>query len=139
VTDPALTISQVLTDELRDWLVAKPRYPVLSVINADGAPTQSVMWFDLDPEQSDTVLMNTMTRRAKYRWLQQEPRVSLCFEDELVWVALQGSVELDTDEQRALEDIKSLARRYGSDPERFDGQSRVTIRLRVDKVIKHDE
>ena len=139
MTDPALTISQVLTDELRDWLVAKPRYPVLSVINADGAPTQSVMWFDLDPEQSDTVLMNTMTRRAKYRWLQQEPRVSLCFEDELVWVALQGSVELDTDEQRALEDIKSLARRYGSDPERFDGQSRVTIRLRVDKVIKHDE
>ncbi len=139
MTDPALTVTNVLTDELREWLLAKPRYPVLSVIDADGAPTQSVMWFDLDSEDADTVVMNTMTRRAKYRWLQREPRVSLCFEDVYDWVALQGHVELDTDEERALADIKALARRYGSDPERFNGQSRVTIRLRVEKVIKHDE
>jgi len=139
LTDPALTVTGVLTDELREWLMSEPRYPVLSVINADGAPTQSVMWFDLDPERPDTILMNTMTRRAKYRWLQREPRVSVCFEDVYDWVALQGSVELDTDPQRALADIKALARRYGSDPERFNGQSRVTIRLRAEKVIKHDE
>lgn len=139
MTDPALTVTRVLTDELRDWLMAKPRYPVLSVINADGAPSQSVMWFDLDPDDPDTILMNTMTRRVKYRWMQREPRVSLCFEDVYDWVALEGRVELDTDSAAALEDIKSLARRYGSDPERFNGQSRVTIRLRVERVIKHDD
>jgi PPOX class probable F420-dependent enzyme len=139
LTDPALTVTRVMTDELRAWLMAKPRYPILSVVNADGAPTQSVMWFDLDPDDPDTILMNTMTRRAKFRWLRREPRVSLCFEDVYDWVALQGRVELDTDPERALEDIKSLARRYGSDPERFNGQSRVTIRLRVDRVIKHDD
>ena len=136
--DPALTITPVLTDDLREWLTAKPRFPVLAVINADGAPSQSVMWFDLDPERPDTILMNTMKRRAKYRWLEREPRVSLCFDEEYRWVALQGTVELDRDEERALADIKALARRYGSDPEAFDGQSRVTIRLRVEKVVRHD-
>ena len=139
MTDPALTVSQVMTDDLRDWLVAELRYPVLAVINGEGAPNQSVMWFDVDPECPDTILMNTMTRRAKFRWLSRDPRASLCFEDELFWVTLQGTVEMDTDRERALADIKALARRYGSDPERFNGQERVTLRLRVDKVIRHDD
>jgi PPOX class probable F420-dependent enzyme len=138
LTDPDLTVTSVLTDELLEWLMVEPRYPVLAVVTGDGAPNQSVMWFDLDPERPDTILMNTMTRRAKYAWLQREPRVSLCFEDELIWVALQGSVELDADPERALADIKSLARRYGSDPERFNGQQRVTIRMRVEKVVRHE-
>jgi hypothetical protein len=64
--------------------------------------------------------------------------VSLCFEDELTWVALQGSVELDDDRDRSLADIQDLARRYGSDPAEFDGQQRATIRMRVEKVIRHD-
>ena len=139
MTDPALTVTPVLTDDLRDWLVAELRYPVLAVLTAEGAPNQSVMWFDLDPERPDTILMNTMTRRAKYRWLRRDPRASLAFEDELFWVALQGSVEIDDDEERALADIKSLARRYGSDPERFNGQLRATLRLRVEKAIRHDD
>ena len=139
LTDPALTVTPVLTDEDRDWLLAELRYPVLAVITAGGAPSQSVMWFDLDPDDPDTILMNTMIRRAKYRWLQREPRASLCFEAGLSWVALQGRVELDDDHERALADIKALARRYGSDPEAFNGQSRATIRLRVEKVIRHDD
>lgn len=138
MTDPALTVTSVLTDELREWLMAEPRYPVLAVVTSDGAPNQSVMWFDLDPERPDTILMNTMTRRAKYGWLRREPRVSLCFEDQLFWVALQGRVELDTDFERALADIKALARRYRSDPEVFNGQQRATIRMRVEKVVRHD-
>lgn len=139
MTDPALTVTPVLTDDLRDWLMAELRYPVLAVLTPDGAPNQSVMWFDLDPERPDTILMNTMTRRAKYRWLRRDPRASLAFEDELFWVALQGSVEIDDDEERALADIKSLARRYGSDPERFNGQQRATLRLRVERAIRHDD
>lgn len=139
MTDPALTVTEVLPDDLRAWLVAKLRYPVLAVITGDGAPNQSVMWFDFDPERPDTILMNTMVRRAKFRWLQRDPRASLCFEDELFWVAMQGTIEMDTDRERALADIKALARRYGSDPERFNGQERVTLRLRVEKVVRHDD
>lgn len=138
MTDEALTVHAVLPDDLREWLTAELRYPVLAVLTPDGSPNQSVMWFDLDPERPDTILMNTKVGRAKERFLRRDPRVSLCFEERLFWVALQGTVELDEDRARSLEDIKALARRYGSRPEQFDGQQRVTIRMRVDKVVRHD-
>jgi PPOX class probable F420-dependent enzyme len=138
LTDPALTVDAVIADDLREWLTAELRHPVLAVLTPDGAPNQSVMWFDLDPDGPDTILMNTKVGRAKERWLRRDPRVSLCFEDSLFWVALQGTVELDDDRERALEDIKALARRYGSEPEVFNGQQRVTVRMRVEKVIRHD-
>lgn len=139
MTDPALTIERLLSDELRAWLTAELRYPVLAVLTDEGAPSQSVMWFDLDPERPDTILMNTKVGRAKERYLRRDPRVSLCFEEGLTWVALRGMVELDDDRERALADIQALAVRYGDDPHNFDGQQRVTVRLRVKKVVRHDE
>lgn len=138
MTDEALTVHAVLPDDLREWLTSELRYPVLAVLTPDGSPNQSVMWFDLDPDDADTILMNTKVGRAKERFLRQDPRVSICFEDGLFWVALQGTVELDEDRARSLEDIKALARRYGSRPEQFDGQERVTMRVRVEKVVRHD-
>ena len=138
MTDPDLTVQAVLTDDLRDWLMKELRYPVLAINTADGPPNQSVMWFDLDAESSDTILMNTMVRRLKYRQLQEDPRVSVLFEDGLKWVALRGTAELDADFDGAQEGIQALARRYGGDPERYAGQERVNIRIRVEKVIRHD-
>ncbi len=138
MTDEALTVHAVLPDDLRHWLTAELRYPVMAVLTPDGSPNQSVMWFDLDPEDPDVSLMNTKVGRAKERFLRRDPRVSLCFEDGLFWVAMQGTAELDEDRERSLEDIRALARRYNSRPEQFDGQQRVTIRLRVDKVVRHD-
>ena len=138
MTDPELSVKDVLTPELREWLTAEVRYPVLAIVTPSGAPNQSVMWFDLDPERTDTILMNTKVGRAKERFLRNDPRVSLCFEEGLFWVALQGTIEIDDDRERSLEDIQALARRYGSRPEQFDGQQRVTIRMRVEKVVRHD-
>jgi PPOX class probable F420-dependent enzyme len=138
VTDPALTVEAVLTDDLRAWLMSTLRFPVLAAVSPDGSPSQSVMWFDLDPATPDTILMNTKVGRAKERWLRRDPRVSLCFEEHLTWVALKGRVELDDDRERALADIQALARRYRDDPGEFAGQQRVTIRMRVEKVIRHD-
>lgn len=137
VSDPDLTVQAVLTDELRSWLVAELRYPVLAVNTGDGPPSQSVMWFDLDPDDRDSILMNTKVQRLKYRQLQDDPRVSLLFEDGETWLAMRGVVELNADAQPALEHIQALARRYGGEPSRFDGQSRVIIRMRVEKVIRH--
>jgi len=138
VTDPALTVQQVLTDDLRAWLMSTLRFPVLAVLTPDGAPSQSVMWFDVDPENEDTILMNTKVGRAKERFLRADPRVSICFEEGLTWVALQGTVELDDDRERSMADILGLARRYGSSGREFAGQERVTIRMRVERVIRHD-
>ncbi len=96
------------------------------------------MWFDLDPGEPDVILMNTMVRRLKYRQLQADPRVSLLFEHGTTWFAMRGTVELDADYDRALAHIKTLARRYQGDSSRFEGQERVIIRMRVEKVIRHD-
>jgi PPOX class probable F420-dependent enzyme len=138
LTDPALTVERVIDDELREWLTTGLRYPVLAVSTPDGAPSQSVMWFDIDPDDPDTILMSTKVGRAKDRYLRADPRISLCFEEKLTWVALRGRAELDDDRERALADIQRLAVRYGDDPHDFDGQQRVTIRMRVEKVIRHD-
>ena len=138
MTDPALTVEPVLTDDLRAWLMAKLRFPILAVLTGDGSPNQSVMWFDLDPQRADTILMNTKVGRAKERFLRNDPRVSICFEEELTWVALQGTAELDDDRERSLADIVALARRYGETGDEFAGQQRVTLRVRIEKVIRHD-
>jgi PPOX class probable F420-dependent enzyme len=137
VTDPDLTVGRTLTDELRAWLTETLRFPVLAVLTDEGAPSQSVMWFDLDLQHPDSILLNTKEGRAKARYLRRDPRASLCFEDEGTWIALHGRVELDDDPERALDDIRSLAVRYGDDPNEFNGQQRLTIRLKVDKVIRH--
>jgi PPOX class probable F420-dependent enzyme len=109
------------------------------VNSADGSPSQSVMWFELDPEEPDMILMNTMVRRLKYRQLQADPRVSVLFEDGMKWVAMRGTVvELDPTFDKALAHIQHLAVRYRGDPQRYAGQERVIIRMRVEKVIRHD-
>jgi PPOX class probable F420-dependent enzyme len=138
MSDPELKVGSVLTDDLREWLLAELRHPVLAVNSEDGPPSQSVMWFDLDPDRPDGIVMNTMVRRLKYRQLKADPHVSLLFEDGMKWVALRGTVELDADFDRALAGIQALAVRYGRDPQRYAGQERVSIRLRVEKVIRHD-
>ena len=136
--DPDLAVQAVITDDVREWLLSELRFGVLAVNTPDGPPAQSVMWFDLDPADGSVVLMNTMVRRLKYRQLQADPKVSLMFEAGMVWYGMRGTVELDADRDRALDHIQSLARRYGKDPSRYDGQERVIIRMRVEKVIRHD-
>jgi len=138
VGDPDLTVARVLNPELRAWVLAELRYPVLAINTGDGAPSQSVMWFDLDPDEPDVILMNTKVQRLKYRQLQRDPNVSVLFENGMDWTAMRGTATMDATHQPALDHIQALARRYGSDPSRFEGQDRVIIRIKVDKVIRHD-
>jgi PPOX class probable F420-dependent enzyme len=108
------------------------------VIADDGSPSQSAMWFDLDPTDPGVIVMNTKRGRAKDRWLRRDPRISLCFEDGLRWAAFKGQVTIDDDRERAMDHIRALARRYGGDPDRYAGQERVILRFRPEKVIRHD-
>lgn len=127
-----------LTRSLREWLLAEPRYPVMATIRSDGFPSQSVVWFDLHPERHDTILLNTRAGRIKHHHLLRDPRLSLCFEDRYDYVTLEGRADLDDDPVRGLQVIQDLARRYDDPPERFVGQHRITIEMRVDRVIRHD-
>ena len=127
-----------LTADLREWLVSEPRYPVMATIRRDGFPSLSVVWFDLDPEREDIVILNTLAGRVKHRHLQRDPRLALCFEDGYDYVTLEGRVDLDDDPVRGLQVIQDLARRYDDPPERFVGQHRITIEMRIERVIRHD-
>ena len=138
MTDPDLTVGAVLTDDLREWLMAELRYPVLAVISRDGSPSQSVMWFDLDPEQPDMIVMNTMVRAREGPLAAARPARQPLLRGRADVGRVRGTVELDADSERALAGIQALARRYGGDPGRYAGQERVTIRMRVEKVIRHD-
>jgi PPOX class probable F420-dependent enzyme len=134
----ALASATAISPEIRDWLLEGERYPVMATIADDGMPSQSVVWFDLVPGSDDTVLLNTLLGRHKDQHLRRDNRLSLCFEDRYDYVTLEGTAELIDDRERALGDIKHLARRYASNPEKFNGQQRVTILMRVHKVIRHE-
>jgi PPOX class probable F420-dependent enzyme len=133
----ALVTRTVITPETREWLMQELRFPVMATIGSDGMPSLSVIWFDLDPDSDDIVLLNTKAGRLKELHLRRDNRLSLCFEQENDYVTLEGRAELVDDEERSLEEIKDLARRYGDDPEDFNGQHRVTILMRVERVIRH--
>jgi PPOX class probable F420-dependent enzyme len=126
-----------ITPELRQWLMKELRFPVMATIGKDGMPSQSVIWFNLDPERDDVVLLNTLAGRVKDRHLRRDPRVSLCFEDETDYVTIEGRVELSDDHERALANIWAMARRYGQGEGSFAMGDRVDITVHVERVIRH--
>ncbi len=128
-----------LTPAARAFL-SELRFASLATINKDGTPQQSAMWYDLD---GDIILMNTAAGRVKYHNLIRDPRASICVVDGYRWVSISGTVELNEDQAVAQEDIKRLAIRYHGQEqgeqqarESFSRQRRVTIRLKMDRVVE---
>ena len=131
----------LLQDHVRAYL-SEPRFGVLATINADGASQQSVVWYDLD---GDDILLNTRAGRVKDRNLRRDARASLCVSDGYRYVTLEGTVEIDDDQRVAQADIRRLAIRYDGEEsgnrqaeEKFTRQQRVTIHLKITKVIVYD-
>jgi PPOX class probable F420-dependent enzyme len=128
-----------LTPAARAFL-SEIRFAALATINKDGSPQQTAMWYDLD---GDTILMNTAAGRVKHRNLLRDPRASICVVDGYRWVTISGRVELNDDQTVAQADIKRLAIRYHG-PEKgeqqaresFSKQHRVTIRLKIERVVE---
>ncbi|HEY7125118.1 MAG TPA: PPOX class F420-dependent oxidoreductase [Ktedonobacterales bacterium] len=128
-----------LSPEAREFLSEK-RFATLATINKDGLPQQTVMWYDLG---EDTILMNTAAGRLKHRNLLRDSRVSVCVVDGYRWVTVTGQVEMIDDQTIAQADIHRLAIRYHG-PEKaerqvresFSKQHRVTLRLKIERVIE---
>ena len=123
-----------ITPELRAWLMEELRFPVMATIGKDGMPSQSVVWFALEPDRDDLVLLNTLSGRVKDRHLRRDPRVSLCFEDGNDYLTIEGRAELSDDHEKALASIKAMADRYGGT---FAMGDRVDITVHVERVIRH--
>ena len=130
-----------LDTETRAFLAEK-RFAVLATLNANGTIQQTVMWYDLD---GDEILMNTAAGRVKDGNLRRNPNISICVEDGYRFVTLSGPVRLIEDQPTAQADIRRLALRYSDDPanideetEHFRKQTRISIRLTVERVITHE-
>jgi PPOX class probable F420-dependent enzyme len=100
-----------LPDDVRD-LLAKPNPAVISCVRPDGQPVSVATWYLL--EDDGRILVNMDEGRARLRYLEADPRVSLTALDQNGWythVSVRGRVvEMAADPDLA--DIDRLSRHY---------------------------
>ena len=123
-------------EDVRPFLQG-PHRAVLSTVGSGGAPHLVVVDYLVD----DASLV--VNGRASRRWvlnLRRDPRASALVcdpADVSHWVRISGTAELVRDgDDRAVEDARVMARRYGDDPEQFTGQHRVTWRLVPRQILE---
>ena len=129
----------LIGDNVRAFL-EEPRFAVMATINKSGTPQLTVMWYGLI-EGADVVVLNTVRGLIKDQNLRRDSRMSLCVEDGLRYVTLEGRAELIDDraqQEREVNELiapRYLGARLGSQRWRvIAGSDRVGIRMRVEKV-----
>ncbi|MGC9960565.1 MAG: pyridoxamine 5'-phosphate oxidase family protein [Acidimicrobiales bacterium] len=127
---------QVNLDSVRTFL-ERPSRAVLATLGPTGGPHLVVVDYLV---VDDAVLLNGRLDRRWVANLRRDPRATALVHDLHVvqhWVSIGGSVELVREgDDASVEDAKTLARRYGDDPELFNGQHRVTWRLVPERVFE---
>jgi PPOX class probable F420-dependent enzyme len=125
-----------LTDHLARILDA-PVFGHLATVRKHGAVQVNPMWFEFDRE-AGVIRFTHTTKRAKYRNLQHDPRMTLEAldpENPLRYVEVRGRlIEVVPDPEGAF--YVHLANRYG-DPDAAapaDKADRVILVMQVDKV-----
>ena len=126
--------------DVRHYLETPLRHATLATVGVDGTPHVTVVWYRLD---GDAILVNSRVGRRWPTELEADPRCALTIVDatidEELYVAIQATAEVVATGPRALADIQALARRYGGDPARFDGQARISFRLQPTSVVVHGD
>ncbi|HEX4688257.1 MAG TPA: pyridoxamine 5'-phosphate oxidase family protein [Nocardioides sp.] len=109
-------------------LLREPNPAVIAVTMPSGHPMSVATWYLVDDD--GTVLVNMDAGRARLRWMEQHPHVSLTAMKEDEWythVSVRGPVvRWEYDEQRALADIDRLSRHYSGDAFRNRAAKRVS-------------
>lgn len=130
-----------LSEKARAYLREK-RFAVLATLNKDGMPQLTTMWYLL--EDDGTILMNTKVGRAKERNMRRDPRISICVENDYIYVTLSGKVEMIDDPEIAQRDIFRLSSRYHGEEKakrqmenQFSKEQRVTLRLKPEHIIEY--
>jgi PPOX class probable F420-dependent enzyme len=123
-----------LTASERSFLEG-PFVGVVTDLRPDGSPHSTIVWVDVD---DDGVSFNTAWPRAKPRYIEADPRVSLTVVDPgdpYRWVALSGTAALV--DEGANEQIDRLAKKYvGRDsyPWHKPEERRVTVRISPTRI-----
>lgn len=125
-------------DSVRSFL-DQPNRAVLATIG-DGAPHVVVVDYLLE---DGAMLLNGRADRGWVRNARRDPRVTALVHDPAAvghWVSMSGSLELLREgDEASVEDAKRMSRRYGDDPEQFNGQHRVSWALRPRRVLERTE
>ena len=103
---------EMTTDEYRYFLLGSIRTATLATVRPDGRPHAAPIWYGLDGE---TFVFMTGKGTVKGRNMRQEPRVSLCIDDErppFHFVIVEGTAELATDDPEMLRWATSIGGRY---------------------------
>ena len=113
----------------RDFL-ENPFVGVVTDLRPDGSPHSTVVWVDVD---DDGVSFNTAWPRAKPRYLESDPRVSLLVvdpNDDHRWISISGTTTLTED--GADDQIDRLSQKY-TGREKYashrEGETRVSVRI----------
>jgi len=112
-----------------------PFVGVVTDLRPDGSPHSTVVWVDVD---DDGVSFNTAWPRAKPRYLEADPRVSLLVvdpKDDYRWIAISGTATLVEDGANA--QIDRLAKKYrglDSYPWHKPEETRVSVRITPTRI-----
>lgn len=102
-----------LPDDVVD-LLRRPNPSVVAVLTPRGDPMSVATWYLL--EDDGTVLLNMDAERARLRWMEERPRVSLTVLKDGEWythVSLRGPVvRWERDPAAAHADIDRLSQHY---------------------------
>jgi len=130
----------VISNNVRAFL-EEPRFAVMATINASGTPQLTVMWYAFATNEDDVIVLNATRGLLKERNLRRDPRMSLCIEDGLRYVTLQGRAELIEDrmvQQREVNELiapRYIGQRLGSQRwQVIEDSDRLGIRMHVERV-----
>jgi PPOX class probable F420-dependent enzyme len=130
---------RLIADNVRAFL-EEPRFAVMATINNSGTPQLTVMWYAL-AEGTDMVVLKTVRGLMKDRNLRRDSRMSLCVEDGLRYVTLEGRAELIDDRAQQEREVNELiapryiGRRLGSRRwQVIQGSDRIGIHMHVERV-----
>jgi PPOX class probable F420-dependent enzyme len=79
----------------------------MATINASGTPQLTVMWYALLPDE-DVIVLNASRGLLKERNLRRDARMSLCIEDGMRYVTLEGRAEFVEDRAQQEREVNTL-------------------------------
>ena len=124
----------MLTPQCRE-LLRGPNFAVITTINADGTPQQSVVWV---AEHDGNVVFSTVEGRAKHRNLVRDPRIGVLVLDRTDgyrYSQIRGIARLDSTNADAL--IDELSRKY-TDKAWVEKQTRPRVNVIVTPTHQYD-
>ena len=130
-------MTDVLTEASRE-IIHKQVLAHVATLGSQGEPHVTPVWIDLD---GDDLIINTALGRAKARNLASDDRVAISLTDPdnlHTVIAIRGTVvQFTTDGADAV--IDQLAKKYlglETYPYRREGEIRVTVRIRTDRIAQ---